>query len=295
VRSVLQKRPVRWRPRVPKRVVAYFDEHRILKLVIYCGLAAFMLGYVFITLLFFPFGRSAIVTVPDVRGRSETAAGRLLGRVDLELVKATPLNHPTIRAGHVLSQVPLPGQEAARGSEVQVIFSDGPERRPVPSIKGLDRDEAIALLHRMGFRVGLRRVQDDALEGSILGMEPKEGEQAPASGLVVLLVSSGPPKVPVPSVLALPEGEARARLEEAGLRLGRISYDSLSTEPLGGIISQSPVAGDSLGMGRGVRVVISGRDPTPEPPPQDSTPAAPPPPDTTPTEPSDTLRLPRRR
>jgi len=292
---VLRQKPVRnWRPRVPRRVVAYFDEHRILRLVIYGGLAGFAVGYVFITLLFFPFGRSAIVTVPDVRGRTEASAGRLLGRVDLELVKREALSHPSIRAGRVLSQVPLPGQEAARGSEVQLILSDGPERRAVPSIKGLERDEAIRLLQRMGFRVRLRLVRDDSPEGRILGMEPREGEQVPASGVVVLVVSSGPPKVAVPGVLALPEGEARDRLEAAGLRLGRISYDSLSTEPPGSIVSQTPQAGDSLRMGGSVRVMISGRDPTPAPPPPDTV-VLPPPDSAAPVEPTDTIRIPRRR
>jgi len=58
----------------------------------------------------------------------------------------------------------------------------------VPSIKGLEREEAIALLQRMGFQVRLRTVRDEAPEGQILGMEPKEGEMAPASGVVILVL-----------------------------------------------------------------------------------------------------------
>ncbi|HEU0052232.1 MAG TPA: PASTA domain-containing protein, partial [Longimicrobium sp.] len=131
------------------------------------------------------------------------------------------------------------------------------------------------LLQRMGFTVRERQMQDDSPEGRVLGMEPKAGTKLPMPGVVTLTVSAGPPKVLVPSVVTLPEPEAREKLEAAGLRLGKITYDPNSSEPLGGIASQSPTAGDSLGRGRSVSVVISGTDPNPAPPPTDSAAAQP--------------------
>jgi serine/threonine-protein kinase len=291
---------------VPERVATYFNERKILKYVIYCGLAGFLLGYVFITLLFFPFGRSAIVTVPDVRGKTLAQARRAFDRVGLEAQIGDSLSHPTVRAGRVLAQVPLPGQEAARGSEVEVIVSQGPERRAVPSITGLGKDDAVALLQRMGFRVRLASVVDDSPEGKLLGMDPKAGTRMPMPGTVTLTLSAGPPKVLVPSVLALDEGDAAARLEAVGLRLGRVSYDSLSAEPRGTVLSQAPAAGDSLRMGSAVRVVLAGPDPNPPPvvvpvdtlqPAEPGEPGEPqePPPEPPPAEPRDTIRIPERR
>jgi len=253
---------------VRQRVKAYFDERRLLKYIIYCGLGGFFVGYLFITLLFFPgFGRSAIVTVPDVRGMSQAAARRALDKAGLEVQRGPTLNHPRVPANRVLSQVPLPGQEAARGSAVRLIFSAGPDRRAVPSIEGMDRDEAIAFLQRMGFQVRLRTVQDVKEEGTILAIDPRPGAQVPMPGIVVLTLSGGPPQILAPSVVGVTQDEAASRLEAAGLRLGRISYDSASTAPLGDVVGQSPEPGDSVRMGGSVRITISGRNPHPPPPP----------------------------
>jgi beta-lactam-binding protein with PASTA domain len=266
----------KWRPRVPRRVAAYFNERVLLKYIVLTGLGGFLLGYIVITILFFPgFGRSAIVTVPDLRGKSASAAERTLEKMGLEMKRGPALPNPQMRAGSVLSQVPLPGQEVQRGTQIRVFVSAGPERRPVPSIAGLGREEAVTLLQRMGFTVRERKVLDDSPEGRLLGMEPRAGTQLGMPGVVTLTVSAGPPKVVVPSVVTLPEPQARERLEAAGLRLGNISYDPDSSEPLGGIASQRPAAGDSLARGRSVSVVISGTDPDPAPPEPDSAQAEP--------------------
>jgi serine/threonine-protein kinase len=182
----------------------------------------------------------------------------------------------------VLVQSPLAGQEVTRGAEVRVVLSAGPERRPVPEIRGLSLHDAQALLARHGFTVRLRPTRNDAEEGTVLGAHPAAGAPAVVPSIVILFVSSGPPKVEVPEVVSLPLPQAQARLQAVGLRLGAVSYDSASTAVLGGIIRQRPGAGDSLARGRGVSVTVSGRDPTPPPPVDtvrvDTTPAPTPPP-----------------
>ena len=261
---------------VRQRVKAYFDERRLLKYIVYCGLGGFFIGYLFITLLFFPgFGRSAIVTVPDVRGMTQSAARRALSKAGLEFTRGTTLNNPRVAQNRVLSQVPLPGQEAARGSDVRIILSAGPDRRPVPSVEGLDKDEAISLLQRMGFQVRLRTLQNMKEEGSLLGMEPRAGTQVPMPGVVILSISAGPPMMLAPSVLGTTQDDAAAKLEAAGLRLGRVGYDPEATAPVGSVVAQSPEAGDSIRVGSAVRVTLSGSDPNPAPPPDSAAAAAP--------------------
>ena len=298
-----------WRPRVPKRVAAYFNERQVLKYVILTGLAGFLVGYIFIALLFFPFGQSPIVTVPDLRGRTEAQARRALGDVGLTLEKGGALAHPRIRSGRVLAQVPLPGQEASRGTGVRIILSSGAERRAIPAIAGLGKDDAVALLRQMGFSVRLRQVFNSAPEGKVLGMDPKAGTQVPMPGVVTLTLSAGPPKVLVPGVVALSQADARARLQAVGLRLGTITYDPTSAEPAGVVLTQNPVSGDSARQGSGVRVTVAGEDPNPpapepvdtagpveEPAPgEPGEPAEEPEPTPSPAPaPRDTVRLPRR-
>lgn len=260
-----------WHRQVPQRVRRYFDERVLLKWVLVTGFACFVLGYLLMTLLFFPgWGRSAIVTVPDLTNRTVAQANRDLDRAGLEVQRGGTMSNPRVRQGRVLMQSPLPGEEVARGSTVRIVVSAGPEARQVPSIRGLSEPDAIALLLRYGFRVARRRVPDRREPGTILGLSPAAGQRAAVGSVVTMTLSAGPPWVRAPNVVGLLLPDARLRLEAGGLSVGRVGYDPASLEPVGTIVAQGPAAGDSLRMGSGVRVTLAGENPNPPPPPVDS-------------------------
>jgi beta-lactam-binding protein with PASTA domain len=171
------------------------------------------------------------------------------------------LTSPSVAAGRVMAQEPMPGQEVTRGAMVHLIMSSGPARRRVPDLAKLDLDEAKALLGRFGFTVVVTSVIDPSYEGKILKVEPAPGADVPLPATVRLTVSAGPPKVTAPDVVGLTLGEAEAKLDSAGLRLGRVNYDSASVTDLGAIEGQRPAAGDSVRQGGSVSVVVSGRAP----------------------------------
>lgn len=257
-----------WHRELPGRVRRYFTERVLLRWVLLTGFACFVLGYVLVTFLFFPgFGRSAIVTVPDLTNRTAQQADRALDRMGLEMLRGDTLPNPRVPRGRVLMQTPLPGEEVARGSQVRIVLSTGPEMRQVPPIRDLSRADAIGLLQRFGYRVAIRRVSDRRDEGTILGLTPAPGRPAAVGSVVTILISAGPPWVRVPTVVGLQAPDARVRLQAGGLEMGRVGYDPLSPEPAGTIVAQSPVEGDSLRMGAGVRVTLAGADPNPPPPP----------------------------
>jgi len=260
-----------WHRELPGRVKRYFDERVLLKWVLITGFSCFVLGYLVITFLFFPgFGRSAIVTVPELAGSTAAQAERALDRAGLEMERGDTLPNPRVRRGRVLMQTPLPGEEVARGSTVRIVLSGGPEMRQVPSLRGLSQADAVGLLQRFGYRVAVARVQDARPEGTLLGVSPAAGQQAAVGTVVTLQVSAGPPFVRVPAVVTLPAAGARARLQAVGLQLGQATYDPASLEPAGTILAQSPAEGDSLRQGSGVRVTVAGVDPNPLPLPGDS-------------------------
>lgn len=245
-------------------------------------LGAFVVGYLLTTLLVFPgFGRQAIVTVPDLRGRTFAAARGLADDAGVEVSRGPWLYHPSVDSGAVLAQSPLPGQEVTRGAMVRLTLSAGRERRPVPQVTDLTAAQAQDLLRRTGFAVRVRRILSERAEGRVLGVKPEAGTVLPVLATVELTLSAGPPEVVVPIVAVpdltnLPEPEARAALREAGLRLGEVGYDPGASVPLGGVAAQNPAAGDSVRAGTSVRVTVSGTGPSAPPPaPADS---APPPP-----------------
>ncbi|HST59151.1 MAG TPA: PASTA domain-containing protein [Longimicrobium sp.] len=257
-----------WHRELPVRVRRYFNERVLLKWVLLTGLTCFVLGYLLMTFLFFPgFGRSAIVTVPDLTNSTTQQAERALDREGLDMQRGDSLPNPRVPRGRVLMQTPLPGEEVARGSTVRIVLSTGPEMRAVPAIRGLPRADAIGLLQRFGYRVAIRRVRDRRDQGTILGLSPATGQRAAVGSIVTMLISAGPPFVRVPPLVGLPSADARVRLQAGGLEMGRVAYDPGSPEPEGTIVAQSPVEGDSLRMGERVRVTLAGADPNPPPPP----------------------------
>lgn len=241
---------------------------RLVLRIVGVGVAAFTLGYVLTTLLAFPgFGRQAIVTVPDLRGRTYPAARGLASDAGLEVERGDSLHHATVPAGAVLAQSPLPGQETTRGAVVRLTLSAGRERRPVPRVDDLTAAQAEALLGRTGFAVRVRRVLSERAAGRVLGVNPAAGTSLPVASTVELVVSAGPPEVvvpvvAVPSLEGLPEAAARDALRSAGLRLGEVGYAPDSAVPLGGVAAQSPAPGDSVRAGTAVSVTISGSPPT---------------------------------
>lgn len=260
-----------WHRELGGRVRRYFDERRLLKWVLITGFSCFVIGYVVMTLLFFPgFGRSPIVTVPDLTEQTAGQAERALDRAGLDMQRGGTMPNPRVRQGRVLMQSPLPGEEVARGSTVRIVLSAGPELRQVPSIRDLSRQEAISLLQRFGYRVALRNVHDRREEGTLLGLSPATGQRAAVGSVVTMSISAGPPWMQAPNVVGLQVDDARTRLQAGGLEMGRVGYDPASLEAAGTVVAQTPAAGDSIRLGSGVRVVLAGENPNPPPPVTDS-------------------------
>lgn len=231
-------------------------------------LAGFVAGYVLIWLAFFPgFGRGAIVTVPDLRGQPYAVAKRRAAKLGLSVVRGRALPNPRIAAGRVLTQQPLPGQEATRGAALNLVMSAGPVVRRVPEVASLGPRGARALLERYGFSVRTVSARNEAEEGTILAVRPAAGTNVALPAAVELTLSAGPPKVLAPRVVGVTLGEVESRLAAAGLRLGRVSYDPAAGGVLGSIARQSPAPGDSIRRGGAVSVTIYGNPPVTAPPP----------------------------
>jgi serine/threonine-protein kinase len=67
-----------------------------------------------------------MIAVPNLLGRSEEEAGRLLTEAGLALAGVQRAASTVIPAGEVLGQTPSPGAELLRGSEVGLVVSAGP-------------------------------------------------------------------------------------------------------------------------------------------------------------------------
>ncbi len=131
--------------------------------------------------------------------------------------------------------------------------------RRLPSLVGSSAESAGTLLTELGWVVEEQfDRRDGTVAGELLDMQPAGGTALAEGGTVVLVVSLGPDKVPVPADLvgAGPE-EAARRLEAVGLAVGEVTT-GYSEEVGVGLVVEVPDAGTSRALGSGVDLVVSG-------------------------------------
>lgn len=234
-------------------------------------LAAFVVGYGATALSFAQGTGVDIATVPDARNQTLARVQRLFERADLEFVVADSFPNPSVPAGAILAQSPLPGQEVSPGSVVELFLSTGPRRPAVPDVEGMPLALATRALQTAGFDVTVEEDSGSVPAGRAKLTDPAAGSAVALPATVRLVISTGPSVVEMPAVVGLAEREATRVLEDAGLVVDQRVYDRRFGGSSGDVVDQQPVAGDSVKPGTRVRIVVApaGLDPAFGDPPGD--------------------------
>ncbi|MEU5007049.1 Stk1 family PASTA domain-containing Ser/Thr kinase [Streptomyces albidoflavus] len=129
--------------------------------------------------------KGAPVEVPDVAGSSLQEATEALKEAGLKVSTADERIFSEHEKGAVAAQSPKPGTELAKGGEVELTLSKGPDLVEVPDVTGQKEDEARKTLEGAGFKVDVSRwffgdtVWDQSVEG---------GETAPRGSEITIRV-----------------------------------------------------------------------------------------------------------
>jgi len=147
----------------------------------------------------------------------------------------------------------------------------GPVLAVLPSVRGLDIDEARRILLAAGLRAGrITRVPSARPPGTVLQQEGRKGDELNPGARVPLVVAV--PFPAVPGVLGRAEGVAIRTLEDAGFVV-RTSLEVRTSGEDGVVLSQTPEPGSRIEPGSTVRLAISNVvRPVAEPPPSSCTP-----------------------
>jgi beta-lactam-binding protein with PASTA domain len=89
------------------------------------------------------------------------------------------------------------------------------------------------------------------------------GTEVDAGSAVDLVVSTGPPLVPVPNVVGETLGQAQEVLAGVPLTVGRVTEEPSETVPEDSVISSAPEAGAQVAPGSAVDLVVSTGPPPP--------------------------------
>lgn len=163
----------------------------------------------------------------------------------------------TVPKGEIIASVPEPGANVARGGTVTAVVSKGPERYAVPSVVGLDQQEATRALEGANLVVGdvSEEYDEEAPAGQVTAASHSRGESVKPGTPVDLVVSRGREPIEVANWHNRNADDAVATLAEQGLRVVTSSGVSEDIAP-GRVMGQTPNSG-TLHRGDTVQLTIS--------------------------------------
>lgn len=195
----------------------------------------------------------AMIQVPDLTGETLDEAQAQVGD-DFEVVRDGEENSDEPE-NTILSQDPSGGQ-AEQGSRIRATVASG--QNEVPSVEGRTQQEAESALSEAGFEPAVRESESSAAQqGQVMSQSPGGGGTEDVGSEVEITVGTGPNLVQIPNLYGNTPAQATEILNNAGLELG--SQDSANSPDVtaGGIMAQSPAAGESLESGSEVGVTVS--------------------------------------
>jgi beta-lactam-binding protein with PASTA domain len=204
-----------------------------------------------------------VVTMPDVRGMSETGASTQLRAVGLAVEVARQRAHPSIPEGMILDQIPGPSSRIRGGRTVRVITSSGPPAGAVPHLAGLSLRQAEITLQRENYRLGrvLHVQRAGVTEPVVYFQNPVSGIEL-YKGAVVDLVVAEPAATELlrmPDLRGVPLYQARQSIADAGFVLAPVTYQRTSRSAPNMVLSQEPPAGQRIRKGERLELVASSR------------------------------------
>ena len=218
-------------------------------------------GYLVTTRLLFPMPPRPqdLFEVPDVRGLDRAAALDMMARAGIRAAVTDSFRHPTALRGEVLGQTPLAGQFSTATNTVALTVSLGPVRRPVPDVVRLGLASARTVLEASGFIVVVDTLLAELPAGQVVEVLPEAGTEVDLPMEVIVLVSTGPPLVPMPLLLGIEQANAEVLLDSLEFELTEIEYRFRFGRDQGRVVEQFPPADSLVAPGSRVRLVVGRR------------------------------------
>jgi serine/threonine-protein kinase len=230
------------RSRVLRRRLWKFGRLFVLLLALAVTFGAFFLTAVRVTT------KAREVKAPDLRGKSVTDADSMVKRLGLTLrLDPTPVPDPTVAAGHVVSQDPIPGSGLRRSRSVKIRVSEGLRAAPVPSVNGQpERTAELALDGAHLTVLGRAEIRSsDYPAGTIVSQDPPPGARSSGVKLLINRADEAATYV-VPDLVGLPYLRVLQVLRQFPFRIGNGGDIPQPNLPTGTIVQQLPQAGSQI-------------------------------------------------
>lgn len=190
-----------------------------------------------------------LTDVPDVTNLSAQDAAKVLEEAGLELNPDVRREHSDdIPADIILSQYPAAGSQLSKGSQVTITVSTGRERVTIPSLVGLNVNQATATLSQLNLRSTVTRVDSERPDGEVLAVAGANTEVE--TGTTVELRVSNNMLMSMPEITRMTPGDADRALREAGWT-GRLVAGP--TVPTGALVDEGLIGHQEVPAGNTIR------------------------------------------
>jgi len=207
--------------------------------------------------IYFIFGRTPLVEIPNMVGQTEQAATSALTTAGLKVITVERVE-PTATERTVLDQAPPAGQEVSEGTTVTLTVAIGQIDAFVPDVVNETQESATSLLERNGLSVGVVTEQPSATvpPGTVISQDPPGGTGVQPGSAVNLVVSGGNEQVTLPDLACVPVDLAARQLGELGLTMTVAGTEANALCPASPnrIARQEPLPGSSTNTGSVVSV-----------------------------------------
>ncbi|WP_144384730.1 Stk1 family PASTA domain-containing Ser/Thr kinase [Streptomyces sp. SAJ15] len=128
----------------------------------------------------------------------------------------------------------------------------------VPSVLSLTRAQAERKLHDKGLDVVVKEEFSDAVpKGEVIASKPGVGDRIRNTGTVTITVSKGRPRTEMPNVVGIPLAEAKKKITEAGLTVGKVTRSYSGETPQGTVMATDPRSGTQRRPDTAVAITVS--------------------------------------
>ncbi|MGB9074760.1 MAG: PASTA domain-containing protein [Terriglobales bacterium] len=167
------------------------------------------------------------VTIPNLVGMTPLQAERAVAASGLQVVVERQFYSPDIPEGKIMSQVPPPSAKVRRGWAIRVAQSLGPQRVAIPDVTGESERVAELNIRRRGLDLGSRAEINlpETVADQVVSQSPPANSSGVLAPKISLLVSGGPGAAEfiMPNFVGQPLGSVTLALQDAGLKVGKVS------------------------------------------------------------------------
>ena len=185
-----------------------------------------------------------LVKVPSLIGKSIAEIDAILSEYNLGEGMVTPQYSDTVEANFIINQYPEPYTEVEEGTKIDIVVSQGPEKKmvTVPSLLNRTENEANNALAALGLAKGnIDKAPSNEYEaGRVMWQSIEPGTSVEANTKVDIKISTGPEPEPEPEPeeekevpfnlnLTLPEdgSEIQIRVEKVQDNFIEVVYDEV--------------------------------------------------------------------